>query len=283
MRRSQIYRKPHRFKRKKPIFRNRFFWLGILTAAIVGAIFYLLFFSEFFQVKKINISGLEKIQKESIQPMVEQRLENGLLFFRTKSIFLVNPAAIQKQLFYNFPQIAELKVNRQFPETVNIFAKERKEGALWCQQEKCYSLDKEGIIFKENQQAENIIPESQRRVEKSEALRFSINDEKNTKTFSLGEKVIEKNELDNIFKIQTNLKNQKIEANNFTLLSDRLTVKTAEGWEIYFNLSGDIDWQLTKLGAVLEEKIPFEKRKDLEYIELRFGNLAPFKYRNNLQ
>lgn len=263
MRKSQIYRKPHRFKRKKPLFRNRFFWLGILTAAIAGAIFYFLFFSDFFQTKKINISGLEKIQKESIQPMVEQKLENGLLFFRTKSIFLVNSAAIQKQLFQDFPQIAELKVSRQFPGTVNIFAKERKEGALWCQQEKCFSLDKEGIIFEENQQVRNLI---------------GINDKKNTKTFSLGEKVIEKNELDNIFKIQTNLRNQKIEANNFTLLSDRLTVKTAEGWEIYFNLSGDIDWQLTKLGAVLEEKIPPEKRKNLEYIELRFGNLAPFKY-----
>jgi len=30
----------------------------------------------------------------------------------------------------------------------------------------------------------------------------------------------------------------------------------------------------------LEEKIPPESRKDLEYIELRFGNLAPFKYKD---
>jgi len=55
------------------------------------------------------------------------------------------------------------------------------------------------------------------------------------------------------------------------------------GWEIYFNLQKDqkdIDWQLVKLRAVLEEKIPSENRKDLEYIELRFGNFAPYKYKD---
>jgi len=33
------------------------------------------------------------------------------------------------------------------------------------------------------------------------------------------------------------------------------------------------------LRAVLEEEILPEKRKNLEYIELRFGNLAPYKYK----
>jgi len=61
---------------------------------------------------------------------------------------------------------------------------------------------------------------------------------------------------------------------------ERLNAKTSEGWEIYFNLEGDINWQLTKLGAVLEKEIPPEKRENLEYIDLRFGNFAPFKYRD---
>ena len=60
---------------------------------------------------------------------------------------------------------------------------------------------------------------------------------------------------------------------------EKLTGLTTEDWEVYFNLQKDIEWQLTKLRAVLEEKIPPEKRKDLEYIELRFGNFAPFKYK----
>ncbi len=59
---------------------------------------------------------------------------------------------------------------------------------------------------------------------------------------------------------------------------ERINVKTSQGWEIYFNPKKDLEWQLRKLGADLDEFIPLEKRKDLEYIELRFGNLAPFKY-----
>ena len=265
MKRSQHHRKPHRFKRKKPILRNRFFWRGIFILIFIISLFYFLFLSEIFQVKKINITGLEKISEQDIRIIAEKNLETKLLFFRTKSIFLASPAKIKNQLSGVFPKITELKVSRRLFGTINIVATERKSLAVWCQQEKCYSLDKEGVIFEENQRAENFI---------------NISDEKNTKSFSLGEKVIEKDELDNIFKIQKNLNDQiKTETNDFIILNDRLTAKTAEGWEIYFNQAGDIDWQLTKLSAVLEEKIPSEKRKGLEYIELRFGNLAPFKYR----
>ena len=40
-----------------------------------------------------------------------------------------------------------------------------------------------------------------------------------------------------------------------------------------------VEWQLTKLEVNLKEEIPPESRKNLEYIELRFGNFAPYKYK----
>ena len=73
----------------------------------------------------------------------------------------------------------------------------------------------------------------------------------------------------------------KIKTKEFIIFSEHLNVKTSEDWEVYLNPQEDINWQLTKLGAVLEEEIPLEKRKDLEYIELRFGNFAPYKYRSS--
>jgi len=60
----------------------------------------------------------------------------------------------------------------------------------------------------------------------------------------------------------------------------RFEAKTLEGFQIYFNFQEDLDWQLTKLKAVLEEEISQERRKNLEYIDVRFGNFAPYKYRD---
>jgi len=92
--------------------------------------------------------------------------------------------------------------------------------------------------------------------------------------------MIERDYLEKILKIQKYLFEElKLGTKEFLVFSQRLNVKTDEDWEIYFDPRGDLNWQLTKLNSVLKEKIPPEKRKDLEYIELRFGDLAPFKYR----
>ncbi len=75
-----------------------------------------------------------------------------------------------------------------------------------------------------------------------------------------------------ILKIKNVLeKEMGINTEKFTLKNpERLNVKTTEGWEIYFDLSGDIDLALTKLHLLLEKEISPEARKDLQYIDLRF-------------
>ena len=59
----------------------------------------------------------------------------------------------------------------------------------------------------------------------------------------------------------------------------RANWKTSEQWEVYANLTEGLEWQLLKLQAVLEKKIPPERRSFLLYIDLRFGDQAYLKYR----
>ncbi|MDP1538585.1 MAG: hypothetical protein Q8M00_00960, partial [bacterium] len=93
---------------------------------------------------------------------------------------------------------------------------------------------------------------------------------------------IEKEDLISILEINSQLEeNLNILIKGFIISSrEKLIVLTQEGWELYFNLQEDVKWQLAKLKALLEEKIPPEKRKNLEYIELRFGNFANPKYKD---
>ncbi len=258
------YRKPHRYKKRKPIYRNRFFWLGLLAIVFFFSIFYFLFLSGFFQVEKIIISGENKVSAEEINSAVESKLENKILFWPTKSIFLVNLAEMEKDVLASFPQLAEIEIKRNFPDGISVILIERKGLAQWFSGEQYFLLDSAGIVFEKMAETDPNLAA----IEKVGQV-------------ELGEGVINPNDLNKILEIDYQMKTDlKIPVKDYLIYAeDKLTVLTQEDWEIYFNLQTDVKWQLTKLKTVLEEKIPQERRKDLQYIELRFGNFAPFKYR----
>ncbi len=282
------YRKPYRIKKKKPIFRNRFFWLGILIFVVIVGIFYLICFSSFFQIKEIKISGnsafaeasadKQKVSIEDIRNVIEKEVEQKFLFLPSKSIFLINLKEINEIVLEKFPQLAKINLKRSFPDTMLIEIEERKPVAIFCQKENYFFIDGEGIIFEE--------------VFEAAPQWLQIKNLTLAADLKIGEEAIKKEKLSQALEIESKLKDYNPlttlpleRASNLKILEvsiiseERLNAKTSEGWEIYFNLESDLNWQLTKLGAVLEKEIPPERRESLEYIDLRFGNLAPFKYR----
>jgi len=94
----------------------------------------------------------------------------------------------------------------------------------------------------------------------------------------LGERIAEKEIISQIIDLESKLKEDlKIPLKELTIVSEeRLNAKTLEGWEIYFNLKGDLNWQILKLKAVLENRIPPEKRGNVIYIDLRFERVYIF-------
>ena len=261
---KKTFRKPHQIKRKRSIFRNRFFWLGILIFVFLSSIFYFLFLSRTFQVEMIIVTGEEKVSAEDIKLLVEKKLENKILFFKTRSIFLVNLDEIKNDILNNFPQIAEVEIGRGFPDALNILVVERLSLVIWCQENNCFLLDNEGVIFE--------------KVVEFEPKFLKINNLILKTDLELGGKVIEKENLNLILEIEKKVKeNLKINIGEFIIVSEeRLNAKTAEGWEIYLNPKENIDWQLTKLNLILEERIPPEKRRNVEYIDLRFEKVYIF-------
>ena len=294
------YRKPHRFKKRKPIYRQRFFWLGLLILISLSSLFYFLFFAEFFQVEKINLSGLEQVSQEDLNLLIQEKLENRILFFPTRSIFLMDLNKIKEDILGKFPQIAKVEIKRSFPRALDFLVTEREGLAIFCQEgeedkssslnfadaqvDNCFVLDKEGIIFEER-----LVSNSSWPVIRTLTFTAEINpgekvvkEDKSSFPPFAAARVVEKEDLVSILEINSQLKeNLNIPIEEFVISSrEKLIVLTSEGWELYFNLQENIEWQLTKLKALLEEKIPSEKRQDLEYIELRFGNFANPKYKD---
>jgi cell division protein FtsQ len=279
------YRKPYKAKKKRSIFKNRFLWLGILILAIFSGGFYLICFHSFFQIKVIEISGNEKVSAESLENLLNEKISQKFLFLPSQSIFLAHFNEIKREILRDFPQVSETELRRKLPHTLLLQIKEREPVAVFCQTDKMFFVDKEGIIF------ESLDPNMTKQD-------FATFKKEADGEINLGEKIIEEEQLAKILEVESRLKNQlKIlteeEKSSFSTLANtlvieeifvvseiRFDVKTSEGFKIYFNFKEDLGWQLTKLRAVLEEEVPPEKRKDLEYIDVRFGKFAPCVYRD---
>lgn len=241
------YRKPYRVKRKKPILRSRVFWIGTLSALAIAGIYYFLFFSDFFKIKKITISGDQIISEENVRP-----------FIRRDNIFLTDTKDIQRNILNNFLQVAEAKVRKRPPNALNIIILKRLAVALWCEEEKCFFVDNNAVIF--GQIADE---------------RFAPSEVEGLIKIIGAKEMLNKEKVSQILNIQKIIKDGSMATTTqaFVVSEERLNIKTTEGWEIYFNLKGNLDWQLQELGRVLEKQISPQKRKNLEYINLRFSRV----------
>ncbi len=263
MRKSQRFRKPYRFKKKRSILRNRFFWLFLLILIVFLTVFYLICFYSPFQIKEVEISGNQKVSTDNVRNSAEINLPKKILFFNSKSIFLINLKGIEENLLGNFPQINKVDFDRDFPSKLIILVEEREPVAILEKGEDNFFLDQEGIIFEKVSEKDSWL------IIKNPGLDWDV---------KLGETVVEKEKLSQILEIQSELKELKIEISSAEIVNQqRANVRTLEGWEIYFNLKDNVSQQILNLNLVLKEKISPEERENLEYVDLRFGNQIYYK------
>ncbi|MFH1714560.1 MAG: cell division protein FtsQ/DivIB [Candidatus Nealsonbacteria bacterium] len=265
MTRLQYHRKPHNFKRKKSILKTSLFWFVFLGIALFSFFVYLFLFSETFQVKEITVSGQKEVSGENIILLAKEESRKKTGPFEINSIFLLSSSELEKLILDDFVKISEVKVRKHFFGKLEIDVKERVRLFVFCQQDECFLLDKEGVIFE--------------KVEAKEYADLTMRDD--SKNPVLGEAVVSKEELEKMTVIYSEIDSGlKIFLDELLVVNeDRWNVLTSQGWEIYFNPKEDLNWQLTKLSALLEEKIPLESMEDLDYVELRFGNFAPYRFK----
>lgn len=263
MRKSQYFRKrKYQRLRQKKIYQKKQFLLGVFSFIILLTLFALIFLSPFFKIKKIEVKAKEEKFQKEIEVFAQRYL--GQNFFLLSS-------QISKTILEKFPIISQCMIKKIFPDKLIIKIKKREPLALFCQieneeTETCFFLDKEGIVFKKalaNQN--NSLLKIKKTVKSSSAY--------------LGEKVLQEEKLSRFLEIEKFFQNNlKISLESLHLENEeKMTAKTEQGWEVYFHLQKDLKKQLRNLNLLLERKIPFKKRKDLEYIDLRFGNRVYYK------
>lgn len=239
------------------------FWAGVLILIIIISIFYFFLFYSGIQVKNILISGNQKVSSKDIENLVSENINVkffsvGKFSVASGSIFLINSNKLTKEIINKFPTIGSLEINKKYNQTLLIHVKERISAAIFCSTN-CYLIDNSGTIFEPlNGSEQNMI-----------IVRQNINPGQ----ISIGEKAVQQDMMDLIFKAENDLKDKfKISVTAAQIVnSERLNVITSENWQIYFDLSPDVnaDSQITKLNLLLSGGISADSRKKLRYIDLR--------------
>ncbi|MEK7542120.1 MAG: FtsQ-type POTRA domain-containing protein [Patescibacteria group bacterium] len=287
---AKRYKPQKRFRAKrsrlKKIVQSRFFWFGLILCFVLAGVGYGIFFTPIFQIKYIEVQGNQKVTKDQILHIVNASLWKDFVFFEINHFLFANAEHIEKEIRAAFSEIDSVKAKKKFPDSLQIIVQERQKVAIWCQQKsytvevadsenqevrlfrQCFALDNHGVIFEE--------------VEPEREVIISVENVEG----SLLNKVVDENLLSNILQFQQALDTSPLfqevglRVSSFSIVSEeRVHAKVSEGWEVYLNPSGRIDWQITKVKLVLEQEIPFEKRPFLEYIDLRFADQAYIKYR----
>jgi cell division septal protein FtsQ len=253
----RTYKKPHRAKRKKTLWQKPVFWRSLVLATGAGGAVWLVCFSPALEVKEIEVAGTQKIDNGVCAKMIEEEVAKKIALFDSKSILLFDLEQAKKDLLARFPQAQDIKIERQFPSKIIASVQERRAVAIFNGNDKRWLLDNDGIAFEESTVGES-----------NDLLQIFIPE----KQAQIGQQIIDKNTLSGILRIKGEIGQlPDIVAESISLATpERINLLTKEGWYVYFNPLKDIDQQLAKLAAVAKDEEFLQKRKNLEYVDVRF-------------
>ena len=262
-------------KQRWIFFQKSVFWLLALILLIF--VIWLIFFSPFFRIKEMSIIGNESTSSEKIKNEVNQIIGKRVFFILPKdNIIFVSPTEIEKVLEQENPSFQEIEAEKKFPNILKIEISERRSAIIWCRQENCFFVDKNGVAYAEVFSAELMFFGGKENLEKM----LVIQEEKAEK-IKISQKVADQNFIEFILEISKNLKQienlEIISLRTPESASSEIWITTIEGWQAVFNTSEPAKKQAGNLAKFLSEKIDKEERSNLEYIDLRIPGKIYYK------
>ncbi len=252
--------------------------IGLIILVITGG-GYFLFCSDYFKIQKTILKGGEKITTQEIESLVNQiSNQKRFLIFSQKNIFLFNKNQFKRIISgkYNFQ---DLKIFKKLPSKLEIEIKERLPFLILVQGENLWFLDDKGQILEKISEEEIV---------KNSLPLVSVSNIPNNLTVSAlcsgqkGQKILSEERVyfivETFRKLPSKIENLKIVSFKIPDLKEsKIIAKTQEEWEIYLDENFTTEEQLNNLYLILKEKIKKEERKNLKYIDLRFGEKIYYK------
>lgn len=263
------------FPRGRQIKAKNSFWsirkIIVITVIFVTFFgwFYLFLSSKYFSIIRIDVSGdsesAEKAVKDSLELFKEGR---DWLVLKRDNIYLFPASEAEEKLKEQF-LLQEIKITKQYPGALRVEFKIKKPALRLAAENWLYTLDSSGEIL-EKLAASGSASGTPKSDDGGLPVMTGGADD-----LPIASKVMD-GELALFIITVFNEMEQKtgVAVNSFSPVAESpssLKVKTEEGWNVILNIRISASEQVNKLAAVLKQQ-KIEERKNLDYIDLRFGD-----------
>lgn len=224
-------------------------WLLPVLSVLLptGLLVWLLFFSNLFKIKSVNIKGDARVETvETVKSLIG------------KNIFTIGGKKAEKSIQAQQPGIKMIKVIRGLPSTVVVELVERDPAIIWQTDGKKFLVDRGGIAYKES------------------GGNFPIVIDQKNIPLKVGTMVASPNFIFNILKLNTQVSvitGLDIENINIPETTFQIEIATKSGIKLKLDTSQDIDRQLGDIKYVLVNN----KDKIKELIDVRIEGYAYIK------
>ncbi|GEM_PF-6694244 len=249
-------RKKHTVKKRTPFWKKPFLQGVFLILLFICIVFYFFFLETYFYVADVRVKGVEWISQERLEQIREDHVKRDLFFTYSYSTFLVPLYKIEGEIKEDFYKVKSVDARRVFPDIIEIKIEEREPRVNWCEEDVCFKVDSEGVVFEEGKRGGIVFYKDS--------------------NAALGERVVSEEKIRFMEETAKLLSEIDIKTDSFYVRSkDRVDVLTVEGWSAYFLFSDNVERQIDNLNIILDQKI--DDKSDLEYIDLRYGDAVYFR------
>jgi|SRR3989344_1135434 len=268
---SRILYTPRMRRKKRGISRRAVFAaLGFIAipGVLSGAVYLLRYPT--WQIMEISLSGFERVAPVDIEVKIQDDLRGSLLLFLPRSsYFLFDSAASAEKILKDFPRLESVQISKEFPSKISVVAKEREFWAIYCAGEsgRCGYSDRTGFVYEE-------APVS------TGSLILTVF--RDTGGVQIPSQTLPRALVEKFILFSELLKSEtKEEVESFILsggLDDEFRARVRSGFFLYVKRDDDFAGVVKTLKIFLEKEIG-EKKRSLEYVDLRFGNKIFYKSR----
>jgi len=242
----------------------------LVVIFVLGGTVYEIFFSNFLQVKKIQVTGTDNPEVNNIANLwLETKTGERLLNYISANNILLLPLDELKLNLETDKYIATATIEKKWPETLIITIGERQPVLVYTIEENNFLIDSKGHTIEP-------IELSERPLGLPQVLGTTTSQFIFAKDLSLPAELV--TFIDKLNKeLPKFLKNVNLV--KYELLPNTLEFRahTSTGWQIYFDPEENLVIQLSNLTRTYNEKISTEEKKNLQYIDVRLPNYVYYK------
>lgn len=269
----KTYRQKRQHRRRRTR-RGLLFFILIIALAVL---FLYLIRLPATRIERVEVTGLKTLDRGDVESFARAYLNGSYaLLIPRSSILFAKTDLLGEKLAAEFPQIGTITIEKKFLKGLRISIQERDFFGIFCPTSnnvgpetppKCAFIDALGLAYEQ-------APRS------SGSLLVKIY--KDVPEVSLGTAVLDASLMKEMQSLKDELEQKTgLEITSYHLFSRvprEIRVQTTEGFELWFDRSKNIGESLKVLKTVLEQEIK-DRRPQLSYVDLRFGNKVFYKFK----